>query len=51
MNKKILLSLFIIFFLTGCSANYNLKIDNGTIKEKLTINNTDINRFKNILHK
>lgn len=51
MKKKILL-IFIAFFLSGCSANYYLEIDNSVIKEKLTLtNNTNNSEFNEYVNK
>lgn len=40
MKKLILLSV-IIFFLTGCTANYDIEIYNNTVKEKMIFINSD----------
>lgn len=40
-NKKILLILFLTLFLTGCTATYNVNINNDYVKEELNINNYD----------
>jgi len=48
MRYKSLFLIFILLFLSGCSATYNIEINNNSILEKLNINNVDINRFKNL---
>lgn len=42
MKKKYLLIFLSIFFLTGCTANYELDITENVVTEKVTINNMDI---------
>lgn len=39
--KKVILSLFLLFFLTGCTAEYKLDIDNTSVKETILINIKD----------
>ncbi len=48
MKIKILILIFLIISLSGCTANYKLEINNKTIKERLTINNIDINEIKKV---
>lgn len=37
MNKKIIFIIFLSFLLCGCTANYNLSINDGTITENLNV--------------
>ena len=39
--KKILMILFLIILLTGCTANYEIEIKNNSIKEELYVSETD----------
>lgn len=48
MKIKYLILISLTVILSGCSANYEINIDNDNIHESLTINNTDINKFKSI---
>ena len=43
MNKKIII-LLILFFLTGCSASYNLEIKDDMIYEKINIKELNVNQ-------
>ena len=47
MKYKNIFLIFILLILSGCSAEYNIKINNNFISENLEINNVDINNFKN----
>lgn len=49
MRKKIIFGILLVIFLTGCNAKYNLKIENGTVKEELIIveNNLTIAKKEN----
>lgn len=38
-KNKVLIMLFVLFFLTGCSCEYNLTIDNSLYKEKVSFSN------------
>ncbi len=38
MRRKLLICFFIIFLMTGCSASYNLTIDNNSFSEDIDIN-------------
>ena len=40
--KKIIFMLIVLLFLTGCTANYELQINNNKIKEKLTVLETNL---------
>jgi len=53
MNKKILIILFMMLFITGCSVNYNLEIFGNQIAEKITIKpngniNVDIDEIASV---
>ena len=37
MKKKLILLMFGIFIFTGCTVNYNLKISDNVINEKISI--------------
>ena len=36
MKKRIIVLLFGVLLLTGCTADYNLEIDNNLLKEEIT---------------
>lgn len=42
MKKKLIILCFCVFFLSGCTANYNLDISKDTFKETLTLNNMSV---------
>ncbi len=48
MKKKEIFILLSIFLLTGCQAEYNIIIDNNTVKEELSVYETDMNRWNTI---
>ena len=50
MSKKIYILLIILLFTTGCTCQYNLKIDGNTYQEELTLNAStreELNQFNN----
>ena len=47
--KKILFLVFMIFLLSGCSAQYNLIIDNEEIIEKLNVENVTLKKSDKLL--
>lgn len=42
--KMLIVSIFLVIFLTGCNANYSITIKNGNVNEKLSVIEIDINR-------
>ena len=48
MKKKKLLILLSIFLITGCQAEYNIVIDDNTVKEELLIYETNMNKWNTI---
>ena len=37
MTKKIILGIFLVLLMTGCTSDYKIKISNGKVYEELTI--------------
>ena len=46
--KKILYLIFILVFITGCNAEYNIEIKDNSVNEKLNISNVSSSKFDNI---
>ena len=46
MSKRIISIILITIFITGCSAKYNLKIDDSVIEEELLLYNANITELK-----
>lgn len=44
MKKKLIILCFSVFLLSGCTATYDLEINNNTFKEKLTLNEMNVDK-------